>query len=178
MLSAEDSARSTFFCPNCREERFVIPPPPNPNEAYCGQCGTRLSAARPAEYAGFWLRFAGWWIDYVVMSVIQVAIIAILVGALGDDGWTLGQVLGGLSVLVYIVVGNAEGGTVGKRAVGLKIIDDAGNKPGYGRAVIRLLVSFISSLVLLLGYILMVASPRKQTWHDAVAGTYVVRKPA
>ena len=45
---------------------------------------------------------------------------------------------------------------------------------GYGRAFIRWLVSIISALILLLGYLWMLWDKEKQCWHDKAANDVVV----
>ena len=43
-----------------------------------------------------------------------------------------------------------------------------------GQALVRWLMSIVSSFAFLLGYFWMLWDPEKQTWQDKVAGTYVV----
>ncbi|HEV2069447.1 MAG TPA: RDD family protein [Acidimicrobiales bacterium] len=48
--------------------------------------------------------------------------------------------------------GSTSGQTVGKRALGIRILDfDAGGSVGYGRAVIRSVGRFVSGIVFALG---------------------------
>ena len=50
-----------------------------------------------------------------------------------------------------------------------------GGQPlSVGTAFVRSLMKLISGAVLLIGYLWMLWDPEKQTWHDKVAGTYVV----
>jgi uncharacterized RDD family membrane protein YckC len=67
------------------------------------------------------------------------------------------------------------GWSPGRALVGIRIVDDRGGAPGARRGIGRLLVSVISGLVVGVGYLAMLWSPNNQTWHDAAAGTYVVR---
>jgi uncharacterized RDD family membrane protein YckC len=67
--------------------------------------------------------------------------------------------------------------TLGKMALGIKVIDAGGNVPGLGRAVLREIVGkFLSGLALGLGYTWIGWDTHKRGWHDHIAGTYVVRK--
>lgn len=69
----------------------------------------------------------------------------------------------------------ATGWSPGRALVGVRIVDSAGQRPGARRGLGRLLMSAISGLALGIGYLAMLWSPQKQTWHDAAAGTYVIR---
>jgi uncharacterized RDD family membrane protein YckC len=51
-----------------------------------------------------------------------------------------------------------------------------GGPPGWGKAIGRqLFAMIISSYVFYLGYLWMLWDSQNQTWHDKVAGTFVVR---
>lgn len=67
------------------------------------------------------------------------------------------------------------GWSPGRALVGIRIVDEQGGRPGARRGIGRLLMSFVSTLILGVGYLAMLWSPTKQTWHDGAAGTYVVR---
>ena len=61
------------------------------------------------------------------------------------------------------------------RVLGIRAIDAVtGARIDYGKAFIRYLVSLVSALAFLLGYFWMLWDREKQTWHDKVAGTFVV----
>jgi uncharacterized RDD family membrane protein YckC len=51
---------------------------------------------------------------------------------------------------------------------------DNGASIGYGRAFVRWLVSIVSAIVLLLGYLWMLWDSEKQCWHDKAANDVVV----
>ena len=69
------------------------------------------------------------------------------------------------------------GQTVGNRVVGVRIVDaDGGGSIPYSRALIRYLMSIVSGIPLALGYLWMLwDQPLRQTWHDKVASSTVVR---
>jgi uncharacterized RDD family membrane protein YckC len=61
--------------------------------------------------------------------------------------------------------------------IGAKIIcAKTGGTPSTGQFVGRYFAYILSMLPLLLGYLWAAWDPKKQTWHDKLAGTYVVRK--
>lgn len=66
--------------------------------------------------------------------------------------------------------------TPGKMAIGARIVDAAtGGKPFPSQLVGRYLAYFLSAIPMLLGFIWAGVHPRKQGFHDMLAGTVVVR---
>ena len=86
---------------------------------------------------------------------------------------------GVVMLLVYgyfVVATGVWGRTVGKRLLGLRVVDSSGNTPGIGRALLREGIGkWLSGMVCYLGYLWVAWDPRKQGWHDKVAGTTVRR---
>jgi uncharacterized RDD family membrane protein YckC len=66
---------------------------------------------------------------------------------------------------------------LGKKALKIKVIKlDSGQAPGYGGAALREIIGkLVSSFVFGLGYLWAIWDSRKQTWHDKIAGTVVVK---
>nr|WP_169307909.1 RDD family protein [Allomeiothermus silvanus] len=74
-----------------------------------------------------------------------------------------------------------SGQTLGKRLMGIKVINAQGRAPGYGPAAMReVLGKILSALPLYLGYLVAVFHPEKRALHDLIGGTWVVvaRSPA
>ncbi|MBW3602616.1 MAG: RDD family protein [Actinobacteria bacterium] len=135
----------------------------------------RRSPPPPGAIAGFWIRLLGALIDGVLLSVaVWVLTLPFGVDAMSGRN-TLQWIVGG----VYFTYLHATpaGQTVGNRVVGVRIVDaGAGGSIPYSRALIRYLMSIVSGIPLALGYLWMLwDQPRRQTWHDKVAGTMVVR---
>jgi uncharacterized RDD family membrane protein YckC len=118
--------------------------------------------------AGFWIRFAAALIDGVLLGVVST-VLQILVGSAGT---VLGIVVG----LAYYTYFEGESGqTIGKRAVGIRVVDiEGGGAIGFSRAFIRYVGRYISAIVFFLGYLWMLWDPQKQTWHDKLANSVVV----
>lgn len=64
--------------------------------------------------------------------------------------------------------------TPGKRAVGLRVVDDDGRPPGLVRACLRQAAGVLSWLSLNIGHLMAARAPRHQALHDRIAGTRVV----
>jgi uncharacterized RDD family membrane protein YckC len=69
------------------------------------------------------------------------------------------------------------GWTVGKRIIGMRVVDESGGKIGLSRSIIRNLLRFVDGLPAfsILGIVLIATSPRDQRFGDRIAKTYVVK---
>jgi uncharacterized RDD family membrane protein YckC len=66
--------------------------------------------------------------------------------------------------------------TPGKIAIGARIVDaESGANPSARQLVGRYLGYYVSIVPLMLGIFWVAFDPRKQGWHDKLAGTVVVR---
>ena len=133
--------------------------------SYSPPAGTGPSGPR----AGFWRRFAAALIDGILLGIVS----AILRAILGTGG---GYALGTLITIGYFVYFHGTTGqTPGNAALSIRVVGkDDGEPIGYGRAFVRWLVSLISGIVFLLGYLWMLWDSEKQTWHDKAANAVVV----
>ncbi len=66
--------------------------------------------------------------------------------------------------------------TLGKMALGIKVTDLAGKRVGFGKATGRYFGKIISALILLIGFIMVAFTEKKQGLHDKMAGCLVVNK--
>jgi uncharacterized RDD family membrane protein YckC len=122
--------------------------------------------------AGFWQRAGAIILDSLILFVPAI----IVVIALGQGAAAnLITTLIGLAYYVYFE-GGPTGQTIGKKALGIRVYDfrGGGGSIGYGRALVRSLVKYISGLVIFLGYLWMLWDNEKQCWHDKAAGSVVV----
>ena len=138
-------------------------PVPPPGGTPAGPSGPR---------ADFWYRLGGFLIDFVVLYVIGLVIGLVFSGNLVSQ--ILISLAAGIAYSVYFI-GSGSGQTPGMHLLNIRAVDAVtGGRVDYGRAFIRYLVGIVSQLPCYLGYFWMLWDPEKQTWHDKVAGTYVV----
>jgi len=79
------------------------------------------------------------------------------------------------AILYYGLTEGRTGQTVGKRALGVKVLDARTGTPiGVGRAIGRYFAKFLSAIPCGLGYFWMLWDPNQQTWHDKIVGSCVV----
>ena len=120
--------------------------------------------------ASFGQRLLALIVDWLVL-IVPVAVLFLIL-----DVW-VAYVLTLVGSLAYYVVlqGGATGQTVGKKVLNIRVVDAANGGPiGYGRATVRMLVEWILSGILYLGYLWMLWDKEKQTWHDKASNSVVV----
>jgi uncharacterized RDD family membrane protein YckC len=81
-----------------------------------------------------------------------------------------------LPAVIVIWLWHTQDTTPGKAAIGAIIVDArTGGAPSILQYVGRYLGYFVSMLPMLLGILWVGFNPKKQGWHDMLAGTVVVR---
>jgi len=89
-----------------------------------------------------------------------------------------GQVLAVVGAGVYQVVLNGHGQTLGKRALGIAVVDRSTGAPvGVARAAQRYLMLMVMALPCGLGLLSVPLSAQLRGWHDQVADDLVVELP-
>ena len=146
------------------------------------------------QYGGFWIRVGAYLIDIIIllvgMSIIQ-AITGIDMGANYSAQFNEAMVSGGdtqgaslVGQLLSLIIGiayfaglesSAWQATVGKKALGLVVTDTGGNRISFLRAVGRYFAKILSAIILLIGYIMVAFTEKKQGLHDMIASTLVVK---
>jgi uncharacterized RDD family membrane protein YckC len=120
--------------------------------------------------AGFWRRFVAFFVDSMILLAGFLVLYAILDPAIA-------YVIYILATFIYFAAmeGGASGQTLGKKLLGIRVIDfRAGGPIGFGRGLLRQIGRILSGFVLYLGYLWMLWDSEKQTWHDKIATTVVV----
>ena len=136
------------------------------------------------EYAGFWVRVGAALIDTVLFAcVIFPPLIAIygwdyfdvsktgLIAGVAD--FLLSWVAPAAAVVAFWLYKQA---TPGKMALSARVVDaKTGNTMTVGQSIGRYLGYFVSTFPFGLGLIWIAFDPKKQGWHDKLAGTVVIR---
>ena len=68
-----------------------------------------------------------------------------------------------------------RGATVGKMAVGLRVVTDQGERLDFVHATGRSFAKFVSAIILCIGFIMVAFTERKRGLHDMIASTLVVK---
>ena len=169
---------------------------PSPPEAPPVPAATGLPKADAAALdevvdAGFIRRLGAFLIDSMIVggAFYMVFLVVLLVTAAiasarptGEDAFLAGMALAYLaypliSLAYYAGMESSKlQATVGKLALGIKVVDAGGRRLGFGRAAGRWAGSLLSYLILYIGFFMAGWTRRKQALHDLIARTYVVDK--
>jgi len=141
-----------------------------------------ISKPQELEYVGFWPRLGASLIDTVLSIIILYPLLYVLYGkeyfasehlVAGVGDFILTYVLPAIAVIVFWVYKSA---TPGKMAIKARIVDaKTGRQPSKGQLIGRYFAYYVSTIPLFMGFLWIAWDPRKQGWHDKLAGTVVVR---
>ncbi len=148
----------------------------------------------PVEYAGFWIRAGAFIIDGFALGFVGMIwfFIAYALGlldnymALADSAehislheiWaSLPWVYYAVSTLIAwlyeaLLLSSSWQATIGKRAMGIQVVDAEGARCSFARASLRFVIKNFVSGWFFFGYLLVLTNERKQALHDMVAGTF------
>ncbi len=142
-------------------------------------------------YAGFWLRFAAYLIDSILLGLIFFPLglgLGLIMGATGNNQnpELMMGLNGGLNMVSLVVTwlysslleSSSWQGTVGKKLIGLRVTDLDGRRISFGRATGRHFGKILSGLICLVGFIMAAFTEKHQALHDQLAGTLVLTGPA
>ncbi len=137
---------------------------------YSAPAPGQVSGPPPGALAGFWIRFAAGFIDGIILGAVASAALAF------SDYATRNLVQLILSGAYFTYLHSTKAGqTIGQRLCGIRVVDaSTGLQVNPGMAAARWLMSYVSAVPFLLGYLWMLWDPMKQTWHDKVGNTLVV----
>lgn len=146
---------------------------------------TRVDAVAPRP-AGFWIRLVGFGIDVVVVMVAQF-----LLGVLAARRWGVdvdrSSALQGavvfftllFAVLYPTVLYTLTGQTIGKLAIGARVLATDGGLLPPGAALLRAVLQWLTLPLLLgLGHVLGGLRKDRRALHDLLAGSRVDRVPS
>ncbi|MCB1568113.1 MAG: RDD family protein [Xanthomonadales bacterium] len=146
--------------------------------------------------AGFLRRWAALFLDQLILGVAFYAVFFVVIlvtglfnelvtaqsGKADDISPAIVVVYLGMFALYYVMAGAYFGmmessrhqATVGKMALGIKVVDAQGRRLTLAHAVGRWFAAALSYLTLYIGFLLAAFSHDKRALHDMVAGTQVV----
>ncbi|MND52529.1 RDD family protein [compost metagenome] len=152
------------------------------------------------EYADFGSRIVAYLIDGLLISFIFgfILIALIFVGAvsttslfsndLEDNPVAIFAILGAVFTFISLALvgtwlynailnSSEKQGTLGKQAMNIKVTDLQGNKISFSRATGRYFSTLITGMIpFFIGYLLALFTDKKQTLHDMIASTIVLKK--
>jgi len=160
---------------------------------------TQMAGAGRWHFGGFWIRFLARVIDGILVGIVSAIIripLMLLTGggallSLGRADQDPAAVLAavpmlmgaiGLSFLIQIAISIAyevyflttRGATIGKMALGLRVVRADGGTISMGLAVGRFFAMILSSFIFMIGYIMAAFDVEKRALHDRLCDTRVI----
>jgi uncharacterized RDD family membrane protein YckC len=152
----------------------AAPPPPPVWDAH------PVGAAQIA-YGGFWIRLVAYIIDAILLS-LAMGVVGSVVGFnvfatdMADYSPSANLVSLVIGWLYFALLESSErGATVGKMAMGLRVVTDKGERLSFLNATGRYFAKIISAIILCIGFIMIAFTDRKRGLHDMIAGTLVIK---
>ena len=149
------------------------------------------------DYGGFWRRFWSHLIDRFILGVLFTPVgFMVFVPMLATEsaGWNdtnlpaeaITALLGAVLTVAFLALlgswfyyalmqSSSRQATLGQLALGLRVTDVEGRRISFARASGRHFATVLTGLTFGIGYVIVLFTTRKQTLHDLVAGTVVVR---
>jgi uncharacterized RDD family membrane protein YckC len=161
----------------------------------------QTTTAALEDHAGFWKRVAAYILDFIILLVpgtiiqkmmgsdaAQETMKQTMAASPGDFHVFLGAyhqyyVTMWPAVLIITLItwayfavceSSAWQGTVGKLALGIRVVDEQGRRISFLRATGRFFAKYLSTLIIFIGFLMVAWTRRKQGLHDIIAGTLVL----
>jgi uncharacterized RDD family membrane protein YckC/ribosomal protein L40E len=183
------------ICPGCNSVN-------DPASQYCYKCGLKLPdrASTEFRYAGFWIRLLAYIIDGILLNIITGIIEIVLLVAIFKSDFELWFDIAnpnmfydsmpasfwlfyGISILVSYIIQMVYhtiaigkwGKTIGKAAIGVKVVRTDGTRVSYWRAFGRYWAYVLNGFTLNIGFLVIAWTSKKQGLHDMICDTIVVK---
>ena len=141
-----------------------------------------MAVIETSDYAGFWKRFYAWFIDSLILGIVELLLYFVCLYFIPAQAWVSVGIPPELFrlfmnflmlfvALLYFILFEASlyQASPGKIAVGIKITNYSWKKPSFWQVVVRNIVKIFSYSCCLLGYIFYFFSSENQTLHDKVS---------
>ena len=145
-----------------------------------------METGQPYPFKGFWIRFVASFIDGIILLILIILLASIslvIFGAALGEGAGVGMfllvlILASVATILYkpIMEASEYQGTVGKYALGMKVVDQNGQRISMTSSFLRTILYIIGAqgFLLCLGVVMIGFTEYKQGLHDILANTYVV----
>lgn len=144
---------------------------------------TEVVSVYEGLYAGFWMRFWAYLLDLIVIGSVNRMILNPVFRAL-DVPLAENEMFAPMSIataivfyLYFVLMTKFYGQTLGKMVFGLKVVELDGKRLSWGTVIFREWIGrFISATIMIL-YIVVAFTNKKQGLHDLFADTSVIYEP-
>lgn len=139
------------------------------------------AGAAQVAYGGFWIRLIAYIIDAILLSLAMGVVGAVMgVNVFDPNIETYNPSTNLISLVIAwlyfaLLESSERGATVGKMAMGLRVVTDKGERLSFLNATGRYFAKIISAIILCIGFIMIAFTDRKRGLHDMIAGTLVTK---
>jgi uncharacterized RDD family membrane protein YckC len=145
----------------------------------CGKCDKAIiNPAKKTETtelrAGFWRRAAAVILDSIFLNLIFYVFYYSLFGKIDliDSKQTYYLII--IDIIYVTFMTGKYGQTIGKMALGIKVVMENNDKVAYKTAFFRSLSVYISYIILCAGFLMVAFRKDKRALHDLICGTKVI----
>ena len=138
------------------------------------------------SYGGFWKRVIAYLIDaFIIAFPVTMIFGTVIPQAMMTDNVQVTSVAVSMPQVIMLVASwvyfaglesSVWQATVGKKMLGMQVTDTSGERIDFIKATIRYLSKFLSSFFLMIGFIMVAFTAKKQGLHDFIAGTVVINQ--
>jgi uncharacterized RDD family membrane protein YckC len=135
---------------------------------------TTPPSSSPVVYAGFMRRFVAYGIDAFFTSILGG-----ILGFITGNDVIVSISAGTIVAIIYTAIFDSSElrGTPGKAILGMAVVTETDqDRISFQTAIVRYLCKYISSFVLLIGYLIQPFTDKRQTFHDMASNTIVIKK--
>ena len=138
------------------------------------------------SYGGFWKRVIAYLIDaFIIAFPVTMIFGTVIPQTMMTENIQVTSVAVSMPQVIMLVASwvyfaglesSAWQATVGKKMLGMKVTDTSGERIDFIKATIRYFAKILSSFILMIGFIMVAFTAKKQGLHDFIAGTTVINQ--
>ena len=135
------------------------------------------------SYGGFWKRVIAYLIDaFIIAFPVTMIFGTVIPQTMMTENVQVTSVAVSMPQVIMLVASwvyfaglesSVWQATVGKKMLGMKVTDTSGEQIDFIKATIRYFAKIISSFILMIGFIMVAFTEKKQGLHDFIAGNLV-----
>ena len=138
------------------------------------------------SYGGFWKGVIAYLIDaFIIAFPVTMVFCTVITEVLKTENVEVTSITVSMPQVIMLVASwvyfaglesSAWQATVGKKMLGMQVTDTSDERINFIKATIRYLAKFLSSFFLMIGFIMVAFTAKKQGLHDFIAGTVVLNQ--
>ena len=138
------------------------------------------------SYGGFWKRVIAYLIDaFIIAFPVTMIFGTVIPQTMMTENVQVTSVAVSMPQVIMLVASwvyfaglesSAWQATVGKKMLGMQVTDTSGERIDFIKATIRYFAKILSSFILMIGFIMVAFTEKKQGLHDFIAGTVVLKQ--